>query len=149
MKPLSDHLAQLSVQAKSTEERIAQAQSEAHERIEQRREQLRLETQQALDSVNQKVSQAKEDAQGRARTLKAKIDADFANLKEQAREDRAEFKAWQAGNYADDREADAIAAIDYAIATTKMAELATLDAISARARAIGQEVQADLPPVTA
>jgi len=101
MKPLSDHLAQLSVQAKSTEERIAPAQSEAHERIEQRREQLRLETQQALDSVNQKVSQAKEDAQGRARTLKAKIDADFANLKEQAREDRAEFKAWQAGDAGD------------------------------------------------
>ncbi len=149
MKPLSEHLAQLSVQAKQTEDRISKAQSEAREQIEQRREKIRQETQQALDRAKQKVAEVKDEAQTGARTLKAKINADLGTLREQARQDRRDFKAWQAANYADDKEADAVAAIDYAVAAVKLAEFQTLDAIAARAEAIGKKVESQLPPVTA
>lgn len=144
MKPLSEHLAQLSIQTKEIEDRVAKAQSEAGDQINQRREQFRQETEQALDRAKQKVSDIKDDAQTSARTLKAKIDADFQNLREQAQQDRRDFKAWQAGNYADDKEADAAAAIDYAIAAVKLAGLQTLDAISARAEAVGKEAEAHI-----
>ena len=137
MKPLSEHLSQLSVQARKTEDRVNQAQSEAREQIQQRREQLQQDT------------QVKDEAQTSARSLKAKIDTDFESLREQAQQDRRDFKAWQADNYAGDKEADAAAAIDYAIAAVRMAELQTLDAIDARAQAIGKEAEAQLPPVTA
>ena len=144
MKPLSEHLAQLSIQTKEIEDRVAKAQSEAGDQINQRREQFRQETEQALDRAKQKVSDIKDDAQTSARTLKAKIDADFQNLREQAQQNRRDFKAWQAGNYADDKEADAAAAIDYAIAAVKLAGLQTLDAISARAEAVGKEAEAHI-----
>ena len=149
MKPLSEHLSQLSVQARKTEDRVNQAQSEAREQIQQRREQLQQDMQQALDQARQRIAQVKDEAQTSARSLKAKIDTDFESLREQAQQDRRDFKAWQADNYAGDKEADAAAAIDYAIAAVRMAELQTLDAIDARAQAIGKEAEAQLPPVTA
>src|SRR2546422_54389 len=62
MKPLSEHLAQLSVQTKEIEDRVAKAQSGASDQIKQGREQFRQETEQALGRAKQKASDIKDDA---------------------------------------------------------------------------------------
>jgi hypothetical protein len=149
MKPLSKKLAELSVQAKTAEDRVAMAQTEAHERIEQKREQVRNETEQALGKVKQQFEQAKGETRTRFETLHAKVNADFEQMKKDASEKKSRFEAWQAENYASDKEADAIAAIDYAVAATKMAELQTLDAIAARAQADTKTGHIETSPVTA
>ena len=150
MKPLSQHLAKLSVQAKATEDQVAKAQSEAKDRLETTREKARQEAQQALETVQQHVSAARDETRTRFDGLHAKVNSDFDKLREQATEKKQMFEAWQAKNYAEDKELDARAAIDYAIAATKIAELQTLDAIGARAEAIARSEQGQsAQPITA
>ena len=149
MKPLSQRLAELSVQAKLTEDNVAKAQTQAREHIEQKREQVRRETEQALGIVKQQFEQAKGDARTRFEALHAKVNSDFDQVKQHAQETKSKFEAWQAENYASDKEADALAAIDYAIAATKIAELQTLDAIAARAEANTRTEQIQPTPTMA
>ena len=137
---LSQQLAELSAEAKKAEDRFAQAQSQAKDHLTQQREHVQRETEAALQNVNEKLSSASADAQARTSEIKSKVDSDFDHLKQRAGESKEKFEAWQAGNYADDKQADAEAAIGYAIASVKMAELATIDAVEARARA---EIKAD------
>jgi hypothetical protein len=132
---LSQQLAELSAEAKKAEDRFSQAQSEAKEHLTQQREHVQRETETALQNVSEGLSRASADAQERASQIKSKVDSDFDQLKQRATESKQKFEAWQADNYANDKQADAEAAIGYAIASVKMAELATLDAVEARARA--------------
>lgn len=134
MKTLSQGLAELSAQAKNAEDRIATAQSEVRERVEQKRDEVRGEVEQALGKVQQRFAEAKGEARTRFDALHAKVNSDFEQMKQKASEAKRKFESWQAENYASDTEDDALAAIDYAVAATKMAELATLDAIAARTR---------------
>lgn len=149
MKPLSQKLAELSVQAKQTEDSVAIAQTQAREHIEQKREQVRRETEQALGNVRQQFENVKGEARTRFDTLHTKVNADLEHVKKQAHETKSKFEAWQAENYASDKEADALAAIDYAIAATKIAELQTLDAIAARAEAVSRNEQLQPTPTLA
>jgi len=149
MKPLSQHLAELSVQAKNAEDRVAKAQSQAHEHIEQQRDLVRRETEQALGKVKQRFEEAKGETRTRFNALQAKVNSDVEQMKQQASESKRKFEAWQAENYASDKEADALAAIDYAVAATKIAELQTLDAIAARANADGRFEQIQPTPTMA
>ena len=146
MKPLSQHLAELSVQAKIAEDRVAKAQSQAHERIEQQRNQVRQETEQALGKVKQRFDEAKGEARARFEGLRTKVNSDFEQIRSKAIETKGKFEAWDANNYASDMEADAVAAIDYAVAATKIAELQTLDAIAARAKAESKAEQVQPMP---
>lgn len=149
MKPLSQKLAELSVQAKQTEDTVAKARTQAREHVEQKREQVRRETEQALGKVKQQFEEAKGEARTRFDALHAKVDSDFEQVKRHAQESKSKFEAWQAENYASDKEADALAAIDYAIAATKIAELQTLDAIAARAEASSRAEQITPAPTMA
>ena len=146
MKPLSQKLAELSVQAKATEERVAKAQNEARETFDRRREQVRLEVEQALGEVQQRFQRAQGETRTRLEALHAKVNSDFEQMKKDAGEKKRKFEAWQAENYASDKEADALAAIDYALAATKIAELQTLDAIGARAEADSRSEQVQTTP---
>ena len=145
MKPLSQKLAQLSVEAKNTEERVSKAQTQARERLDQQRKEARAKAEEALGNVKQHVNSFKGETRAGFDALQAKVQVDVDNMKQQASEDRARFKSWQANNYANDKEADAEAAIDYAIAATRIAELQTLDAISARAEAEVKAAQIEMP----
>lgn len=147
MKPLSQQLAQLSVQAKKAEDSVASAQIEVKTRLQDKRDQVRKETQQALEIVNQRFNQAKSETQSRFTAMRTKVDSDLNELNRRAQESKQKFEAWQSGHYADDKETEARVAIDYAIAATKLAELATLDALDARGRA---EIKSEqVQPVTA
>jgi len=145
MKPLSQKLAELSVQAKTTEDHVATAQTEAREHIEQRREQVRQEAEQTLDEMRRRFQETQGEARMRLEALRAKINSDFTQLKKDAGEKKQKFETWRAENYASDKEADALAAIDYAIAATRLAELQTLDAVAARVEADSRTEQIQAP----
>jgi hypothetical protein len=149
MKPLSQKLSELSVQAKQSEDTVAKAQTQAREYIEQKRVQVRRETEQALSKVKQQFEGAKGEVRTRFDALHAKVNADFEQMKRHAQQTKGKFEAWQAENYASDKEADAVAAIDYAIAATKIAELQTLEAIAARAEAGSRTEQIQPTPTMA
>lgn len=140
MKPLSQQLSELSAQAKKVEDRVAQAQSETKDRLEEQRAKAHQEAHAALERVKDKVNQASEGTKSHFAELKSKIDTDFQRMRENADAREQKFEAWQAGNYADDKAADAQATIEYAVAAIKLAEVATLDAVDARTRA---EIKAD------
>jgi len=147
MKPLLQNLAELRVQAKQAEDRVARAQSDSRERFDEIRGKLCMEAERALENVQQRVRESREETERRFEPLHSKLNSDFDRLRKQASEKRQRLEAWQAKNYAQDKELDALAAIDYAIATTKIAELQTLDAIRARADAVekAEKVRPDQP----
>jgi uncharacterized protein YjbJ (UPF0337 family) len=149
MKLLSQRLAELSVQAKSAEDRVAKAQLQAHEHIAQQRNQVRQETEQALGKVKQRFDEAKGETRARFEGLRTKVNSDFDQIRGKAIATKGKLEAWDAKNYASDMESDAIAAIDYAVAATKIAELQTLDAIAARAKAESKAEQVQPTPTMA
>ena len=112
-------------------------------------EEARAQAEQALAKVSQRVDEAKGEARTRFNALQAKVDSDFDNMKQRATEKREKFESWQPNNYANDKEADALAAIDCAIASTRLADLQTLDAISARAEADTRAEQVQDQPTLA
>jgi uncharacterized protein YjbJ (UPF0337 family) len=110
-------------------------QSQAHERLEQQRDQVRRETEQALGKVKQCFEEAKGEARTRFEGLRTKVNSDLEQIRGKAAQTKGKVEAGDTDNYARDMEADAIAAIDYAVAATRIAELQTLDAIATRAAA--------------
>lgn len=148
MKPLSEHLAQLSQQSKIAEDRVAVARSQIREQLDRQRDQVRGEAEQALGDLKQRFDEAKGDARTRLEALRAKVDGDFEQMRQRAIQTKRKFESWEADSYATDREADAIAAIDYAIASIKLAELLTLDAIAARAEAESKAALVQPEPIT-
>ena len=77
------------------------------------------------------------------------MNSDFEQMRQKAIDTKGKFEAWQSENYATDKEADALAAIDYAVAATKIAEFQTLDAIAARAQANSKSKQVEPAPTMA
>jgi hypothetical protein len=147
MQSLSQDLARLSAQAKQAEDRVAKAKSETKERLEAQRDEAHRDAEAALDQVKQDISRASEGTKTSAQQLRAKVDSDMQRMKDDASARKGKFEAWQANNYANDKVADAQAAISYAIVAVKMAEVATLDAIEAGGRA---EIKSDqVQPVQA
>lgn len=135
MQPLSQQLSELSAQAKVAEDRVAKAQSETKERLNEQREKAHREAQAALDSVRDKVERASEGTKNHFAEIKSKVDADLQRIRENAAATQRKIESWQASNYASDKAADAQAAIGYAVAAIRLAEVATLDALDARAKA--------------
>lgn len=143
MTSLSEKLADLSVRTKAAEDRVAKARTDTHERIEQQREKVRGEAEQALGKVKQQFEDGKGENRAYFQSLRAKVDADFEQMKRDATATKDKFETWQSGNYASDKESEAIATIDYATAAVAIAELQTLDAIAARARSDGKAEQSE------
>ena len=104
-KKLSEHLAELSIRAKKTEDAVAAAQTEAHDKVVARREQARAAATAAVEKVNQDVKSVGDTAARNWSAVKAKVaaEADFA--------------------------------IDYAIASIEQAGFAAIDAIAGRVKA--------------
>jgi len=140
MEPLSQKLSELSAQAKKTEDRVAKARSETKERVQEHLDEAHRDAEAALKQVNDGIERASEGTKSHFEQLRQKVDGDFERMREDSDSRKAKFEAWQANNYANDKAADAAAAISYAVASVKIAEVATLDAIEARGRA---EIKAD------
>jgi len=121
-KPLSEHLADLSVRAKHAEDSVAAAKKEAHDKVVARKEKARAAAAAAAERVNNDIKSAENTATRNWNAVRAKVAADINSLK-------------AAENYADRLEWEANVAIDYAIASVEQAELAVLDAIVGRTEA--------------
>lgn len=135
MEPLSQKLSELSAQAKTAEDRVARAETETKERLEEQRSDAHREAEVALNRVSESFTRATEGTKEHFAQLKSKVDSDLERIKKNASARKTKLEAWQASNYASDKTEDAQAAIGYAIAAVKMAEVATLDAIEARGNA--------------
>ena len=131
-RKLSEQLADLSIRAKNTEDAVASAQNEAHDKLMLRKEQARLAATRAVEKVNQEVKSAGEAAARDWKTVKAKIAADMIALKADVTHAEHDRDVRRAESHADRLEWEAGFAIDYAIASIEQAKLAVLDAIDSR-----------------
>lgn len=134
-KPLSEHLAELSVRAKYAEDALAAAQKEAHDKVVARKEQARVAAAAAIEKVNNDIKSAQDTATRNWSAVRAKVAADINSLKADVAHKKHDLDAKRAQNYADGLEWEANVAIDYAIAAVDQAGWAVLDAIVGRAEA--------------
>ena len=135
VKRLSEQLADLSVQAKSTEDAVTSAEKEAHDKVVARKEQARVAASTAVEKVNQKINSANDTAARSWTAVKAKVAADLNDLKANVAQKKHDLGAKRAENYAEELEWEAGVAIDYAIASIQQARYAVLDAVAGRVEA--------------
>jgi len=134
-KRLSEQLAELSVRAKNTEDAVAAAEQEAHDKIAARKQQARAAATTAVEKVNQEIQTVNGTAARDWNTVKAKIAADMAALKADVVHAKHNHDVKHAEKHADRLEREAGFAIDYAIASIEQARLAVLDALEGRVQA--------------
>ena len=134
-KKLSVHLAELSVRAKKTEDAVAAAQTEAHDKVVARREQARAAATAAVEKVNQNVKSVGDTAARNWSAVKAKIAADKDALQAAVAQAKHDLDVKSAEKHAERLESEADFAIDYAIASVEQAGLAAIDAIAGRVEA--------------
>ena len=131
-KKLSEQLADLSVRAKNTEDAVAAAEKEAHEKVTARKEQAHAAATAAVAKVNEQIKSVNDSAASTWNTAKAKIAADMNKLKADVANVKHDHDLKRAESRADRLEWEAGFAIDYAIASIEQARLAVLDAIDGR-----------------
>jgi hypothetical protein len=135
MKPISEQLAELSIRAKGTEDAVAAAQQEAHDKIVARREQAHAAATSAMAKVDHDLKSAGDSAARNWDAVRAKVAADMAGLKANVAHAKHEHDVKRAEHRADRLEWEAGFAIDYAIASIEQAKLAVLDAVDSRVAA--------------
>ena len=131
-KPLSEKLADLSVQAKSAEDALTLAQREAHDKIVARKEQARVAASAAVEKVIQELDAAVDTAARNWSAVRANVAADLNHLKANVAQAKQDRGAKRGENYAKELEWEAGVWIDYAIATIQQASYAVLDAVASR-----------------
>jgi len=131
-KPISEQLANLSVQAKKAEDAVAAAQKETHDKVVARVAQAQAAAEEAVQKVNQNIKSAGDTASAKWNGLKAKVAADIDGLKSKVAQRKHESGVKRAQNYSQLLDDDATFAIDYAVASIEQAKLAVLDAIAGR-----------------
>jgi hypothetical protein len=131
-KPLSEQLSDLSVHAKNVEDAFAAAQKEGHDKIVARAKEAHAAATAAVENAKRSIKSAGDLGAKKWDAAKAKVAADVDNLKARVASKKRSIDAKIAENVAEDAEADASWAIDYAIASVEQAKLAVFDAISAR-----------------
>ena len=129
MKPLSEQLADLSVRVKNTEDAVAAAQKEAHDKVVARVAQAQAAAEQAVQKVNQDIKSASDTASSKWNGLKAKIAADMDDLKSKVAQRKHDLDVKSAANHSKLLDEYASLAIDYANASIEQAKVAVLDAI--------------------
>ena len=100
-KPLSEHLAELSVRAKHAEDALAAAQKEAHDKVVARKEQARVAAAAAIEKVNNDIKSAQDTATRNWSAVRAKVAADINSLKADVAHKKHDLDAKRAQNYAD------------------------------------------------
>ena len=134
MKRLSEKVTDVAAQARMMEVRALAALTEPPARLIQRSAAVRVEAATALLKVWESIGQAVRGALDHALRLRSKVDSDVELLTRYMVElpdlDRSRMK-----QHAGQKEAEADAALGYAIGAVRLAELAVLDAIHAWRRA--------------
>jgi hypothetical protein len=129
-KPISELLANMSVRAKNTEDAVAAAHKETHDKVAARIAQAQAAAEAAVQKVDQNIKSANDAASTKWNGLKAKIAADMDSLKSKVAQRKHDLGVKRAVNYAEMLDDDASFAIEYAIASIEQAKVAVLDAIA-------------------
>jgi hypothetical protein len=135
MRPLSESLADMSVHAKSVEDRAAAAQQETHEQISARIQQSKADAQRRSEAAKARRNEVAHDITARWASLRADLRNQIDQIHDGVEERRDEHDAKVAQRHADRAEENAIAAIDFAQSVIDAADEAVLEAIDARAQA--------------
>jgi hypothetical protein len=136
VKPLSEHLSDLSLHAKKAEDEIAAAKKETHDKVVARREQVRAAAAKSVEKLQQDMKSAGGAVSSSFAALKAKVSADADALKASVSQWKKELDANRAENRADELELEASVAIDYAISAVEQAKMAAVDAVVGRLEAL-------------
>ena len=136
VKPLSEQLAELSVQAKKAEDDFAATKKETHEKMVLQREQLHAAATQSVEKLKKDMKSAASAASSGFSAFQAKVSADGETLKANVKRWKKDLDAKRAENWADELEWEASMSIDYAIFAVEQAKLAAIDVAIARQEAI-------------
>ena len=139
MKTLSEKFAELTTEAKLAEERIAKAQDQGKEWVKQRGEEIRQNVRQALEKLSDEIESAPPETKARFEELKTKLRDRLEEAKERGLGDGSLAKQLFL-----EKQIEARAAVRYALAATRLAELYAIQAIAVRHAA---EIKAEQPPV--
>jgi hypothetical protein len=136
VKPLSEQLAELSVEAKKAEDDFAATKKQTHDKMVAQREQLRAVATQSVEKLKKDMKAAGSGVSSGFSAFHAKVSADGETLKANVKHWKKDLDAKRAENWADELEWEAGMAIDYAISAVEQAKLAAVDAAIARQEAI-------------
>ena len=135
VKPLSEQLAELSVQAKKAEDDFAATKKLTHDKMVAQREQLHAAATQTVDKLKKDMKSVGSAVSTDFSALQAKVSADGETLKANVKHWKKDLDAKRAENWADELEWEASVTIDYAISAVEQAKLAAIDAAIARQEA--------------
>jgi len=135
MKKLSERLNELAIKVAGMEKKIAAAQEETSERVEARVEAARADAESRQDAFQARINEEQAAVALHWEELQANFHSQVEQIKSNidVRQDAREYK--RAMRRADDAEMYAEAAIGFVILALDEAEIATLEAIEARAYA--------------
>jgi len=136
VKPLSEHLSDLSLHAKHVEDEIAAAKKETHDKVVARRERVRAAAAKTVENLQVEMKSAGDVVSSSFAALKGKVSADADALKSSVSSWKKELDATRAERRADRLEFEASAAIDYAISAVEQAKMAAVDAVIGRREAL-------------
>ena len=129
---LMDALAERARQAK---ERVHASASTTKERLESQVAEARASAEKTNGQVEQKAQGAREGASEHWTAARKDWNAHIAQMRRKADDQKATLDATRAEHRAQDREDDAVMAVDFAMQAVEEAEYEVLDAILARSEA--------------
>ncbi len=141
MEPLSEHLQDLSEQAKKTEDVVAAARVRDQAALQAHREQLRDSWDKAVTTTKQQVDADDAALQFQWSQMRERVKGQFAQLQDRSEQRHADRDARKADRYADRAERDAAEAVDFAVLALDGAMAAVVDAVLARADADDAETK--------
>jgi ElaB/YqjD/DUF883 family membrane-anchored ribosome-binding protein len=135
MTPLPSNIAELQDLAKRIQEDAEAVRTEAREKLDARREDIRTHLTERMERLESNLQKAADKGGKDFVAFREKVKNDRQRLKDKLTERRDAYRAFFADASEEERQLGAAIAIDYAIATVQQARLALLDAVSDRAEA--------------
>jgi hypothetical protein len=132
---LADELTRLAARAQEAENRATAARSKAKADLEQDIDSARASTQAQAEKLHAKAEEGKGSISARWTDVQKSWDAHVAELRDRVETKKAEHDVHVAQRRAENAEADAAFAIDFAYGAVVEAEYAVLDAVLARMEA--------------
>jgi hypothetical protein len=135
MTPLPSNIAELQDLAKRIQEDAEAVRTEAREKLDARRDDIRTHLTERMERLESNRQKAADKGGKDFVAFREKVKNDRQRLKDKLTERRDAYRAFFADASEEERQLGAAIAIDYAIATVQQARLALLDAVSDRAEA--------------
>ncbi|VTP93971.1 hypothetical protein [Sphingobacterium daejeonense] len=134
-KKLSELLAELSQKAKQLEDKIAQADTDTHEQLQEWEEGAKTRLKEEREAFEEKTKTLKSDTKAHWESVKTAFEKGVGNLKQEFKEAQYDLKAAKADFKAEWAEEDAETSVYFALSALADAEQDIIKAIKARKEA--------------